>query len=81
MGLVNKTLVHPREVFAEAIVYRATAVIIAHNHPSGCAEPSPEDYEITKRLLKAGETLGIRVLDHIVFGTENCYSFLENGDM
>lgn len=81
MGLVNKTLVHPREVFADAIVDRATAIIVAHNHPSGRAEPSPEDHEITQRLRRAGETLGIRVLDHIVFGPERYYSFLENGEI
>ncbi|MCA1754290.1 MAG: DNA repair protein RadC [Spirochaeta sp.] len=81
MGLVNRTLVHPREVFAEAIVDRATAVIVAHNHPSGRTEPSPEDREVTERLRRAGETLGIRLLDHIVFGPDRYYSFLENGDM
>lgn len=81
MGLVNRTLVHPREVFAEAIVDRATAVIVAHNHPSGRTEPSPEDREVTERLRRAGETLGIRLLDHIVFGPERYYSFLENGEM
>jgi DNA repair protein RadC len=67
IGLVNRTIVHPREVYAEPLQDRAAAVIAAHNHPSGNVEPSPEDREITERLRQAGETLGVRLLDHIVF--------------
>jgi DNA repair protein RadC len=79
VGLVNKTQVHPREVFADPITDRASAVIVAHNHPSGSLEPSPEDHDITVRLKSAGEILGIRFLDHIIFNQKGYYSFLEKG--
>lgn len=79
VGLVNRTVVHPREVFADPITDRATAVVVAHNHPSGRLDPSPEDLEITRRLRAAGETLGIALLDHIVFSREGWLSFVERG--
>ncbi len=79
IGLVNKTVVHPREVFADPITDRACAVIIAHNHPSGNVEPSQEDIEITRRLKSAGEILGIPVLDHLVFSRTSFFSFVEHG--
>ncbi len=78
VGLVNKTQVHPREVFADPITDRATAIIIAHNHPTGDVTPSKDDIEITEKLRAAGETLGIKVLDHIIFSHKGYYSFLEN---
>ncbi len=79
MGLVNRTLVHPREIFSDPLKDRAAAVLIAHNHPSGSIEPSREDIEITSRIKNAGIILGIELLDHIIF-TETCYySFLEEG--
>jgi DNA repair protein RadC len=81
VGLVNKTHVHPREVFAEAITDRASAVIVAHNHPSGNVEPGKEDLEITKQLKSAGEILGIKLLDHIIFNRTSYYSFLEKNEM
>ncbi|MBI5056133.1 MAG: DNA repair protein RadC [Nitrospirae bacterium] len=81
VGLVNKTQAHPREVFADSITDRASAIIIAHNHPSGGLTPSKEDTEITRQLKSAGETLGIRLLDHIIFNHNGYYSFLENGEM
>jgi DNA repair protein RadC len=81
VGLVNRTIVHPREVFADPLTDRAAAVVVAHNHPSGNVEPSPEDREVTRRLVAAGETLGMHVLDHIIFSRERYYSFLENGDL
>lgn len=81
VGLVNRTQVHPREVFADPITDRASAIIIAHNHPSGGLTPSKEDLEITKQLKSAGETLGIRLLDHIIFNHKGHYSFLENGEL
>lgn len=77
VGLVNKTQVHPREVFADPITDRASAIIVAHNHPSGELKPSKEDTEITKQLKAAGETLGIKLLDHIIFNQKDYYSFLE----
>jgi DNA repair protein RadC len=78
VGLVNKTQVHPREVFADPITDRASAIIVAHNHPSGGILPSKEDIEITTQLKTAGETLGIKLLDHIIFNQKDYYSFLEN---
>lgn len=81
IGLVNRTLVHPREVFSEALKKRATAVVLAHNHPSGNLEPSPDDLEVTQRLKKAGNILGIDVLDHIIFSTEDYRSLAENGEL
>jgi len=79
VGLVNKTQVHPREVFADPITDRASAVIVAHNHPSGSLEPSREDIDITGQLKSAGEILGIRLLDHVIFDSKGYYSFLEKG--
>lgn len=81
VGLVNKTQVHPREVFADAITDRASAVIVAHNHPSGGVHPSKEDVEITRQLKSAGEILGIKLLDHITFNNKGYHSFLENGTL
>ncbi len=78
VGLLNRTIVHPREVFAEAISERSAAIILAHNHPSGNVEPSGEDIEVTERLVEAGQILGIQVLDHIIFSLENHYSFSEH---
>jgi len=78
VGLVNKTLVHPREVFAGAITDKAAAIICAHNHPSGNTEPSPEDRKITLTLRKSGKLLGIPMLDHIIFSRKGYYSFHEN---
>ena len=66
MGSLDTSVVHPREVFKEAISSNAASVIFAHNHPSGDPEPSKEDIELTKRLVKAGEIMGIEVLDHII---------------
>lgn len=81
IGLVNRTLVHPREVFADALKDRAAAVVVAHNHPSGNVIPSGEDRAVTDTLCEAGEILGIRVLDHIIFAPGNYYSFKEHGDL
>lgn len=78
-GLVNKTVVHPREIFADPITDRACAIVVAHNHPSGSIEPSKEDLDITTRLSKAGDTLGIPVLDHLIFCHSSYYSFVEHG--
>jgi len=81
IGLLNRTIVHPREVFADPLKERAAAVIVAHNHPSGSVDPSAEDREVTRRLKEAGETLGIELLDHIVFSTRGYYSFLEHSEI
>ncbi|WP_319562800.1 DNA repair protein RadC [Marispirochaeta sp.] len=79
VGLVNRTLVHPREVFRPALENCAAALICAHNHPSGRLEPSREDHEITLRLIRAGTLLGIPVLDHLIFHGSRFYSFLSKG--
>ena len=81
MGLVNKTPVHPREVFADIIAERASAVIVAHNHPSGDLTPSAEDMKITKQLKEAAAILGLSVLDHIIFSTKGYYSFAEHNEL
>lgn len=81
VGLANRTLVHPREVFAPAIEERAVAVILAHNHPSGNLEPSEDDIAITTRLWKAGMLLGIEVLDHIIFSDIRYISLKDYGLM
>ena len=72
IGMLTASLVHPREVFAEAITDRAASIIVAHNHPSGNLEPSQADREVTKRLKDAGELLGIELIDHVVI-TQECY--------
>ncbi len=79
IGLIDRTPVHPREVFADALVDRASAVIVAHNHPAGSLEPSPSDVEITRQLKAAGDIMGITVLDHIIFNRTGYFSFLEAG--
>ena len=79
IGTLNASLVHPREVFKDAIMHTAASVVLAHNHPSGDPEPSEDDLTITKRLIEAGKILGIEVLDHIVIGKERFKSFKEEG--
>lgn len=79
-GILNGSLIHPREVFAPAIRERAAAVIVVHNHPSGDPSPSPEDREATRRLRAAGEIVGIPLLDHVIIGERLFYSFREEAD-
>lgn len=79
IGLVDRTPVHPREVFAEALSDRASAIIVAHNHPTGGLEPSAADVEVTKQLKAAGVVMGIALLDHIIFNHTGYFSFLESG--
>jgi DNA repair protein RadC len=81
IGLINKSHVHPREVFADVIAERASAVIVAHNHPNGELNPSKEDIQITKRLKEASDILGLNLLDHIIFNTKEYYSFAENDEI
>ena len=78
-GILNSSLVHPREVFKSAILQNAASVILAHNHPSGNPEPSSEDIVMTKQVIEAGKILGIPVQDHIIFADERYYSMAENG--
>ena len=77
LGLLDSNMVHPREVFADPIVDRAASIIVAHNHPAGTLEPSPEDIAITKRLVKAGEILGIKVLDHLILTPQGGHSSMK----
>lgn len=79
IGTLNASLVHPREVFKDAITHSAASVVLAHNHPSGDPEPSEDDLKITKKLVDSGQILGIEVLDHIVIGKNNFCSFKERG--
>src|SRR3989344_248137 len=79
VGSLNASIVHPREVFAEAIKNKAASVIFAHNHPSGDPEPSEEDLVITKRLIEAGKIMGIKVLDHVIVTKDGYLSFKEGG--
>ena len=79
IGLIDRTSVHPREVFADALSDRASAIIVAHNHPAGSLEPSASDVEVTKQLKAAGVVMGIAFLDHIIFNRRGYFSFLEAG--
>lgn len=79
IGLLDRTHVHPREVFADAITDRAASIILAHNHPSGSLTPSDEDRVITWRLLEAGRLLGVPVLDHLIISERGFLSFEEAG--
>lgn len=78
-GTLTTSLVHPREVFKEALSHSAASVILAHNHPSGDPEPSEDDLKITRKLVESGKILGVEVLDHIIIGKDKFYSFREKG--
>ena len=79
IGLVNRTIVHPREVFADPILDRASAIAVAHNHPSGNLQPSGEDNKITRRLKAAADILGINFLDHLIFSETLYFSYRQEG--
>lgn len=79
VGLLNHSLVHPREVFADAITDRAASVICVHNHPSGSLEPSPQDIAITAQLKEAGALVGIQLLDHVIVTRSGHLSMRERG--
>ncbi|MCD4787034.1 MAG: DNA repair protein RadC [Desulfobacterales bacterium] len=79
IGLVDRSQVHPREVYADVISDRAAAVIFAHNHPSGDLKPSNSDLKIHEQLTEAGKILGLRILDHIIVTKKGYYSFQEAG--
>lgn len=78
-GTLDASIVHPREVFKEAIQSLAYSIILVHNHPSGSPEPSEADINITKRILETGKIIGISVLDHIIIANNNSFSFKEKG--
>ena len=77
-GTLSNSLVHPREVYAPALLQHAAAIMVAHNHPSGDPAPSDEDREITKMLERSGKVLNIPLIDHLIIGDGTYYSFLEN---
>ena len=81
IGLVDRSQVHPREVYADVISDRAAAVVFAHNHPSGDLKPSNSDLKMHEQLTEAGKILGIRILDHLIVTRKGCYSFQEAGLM
>lgn len=80
MGIINASIVHPRETFRRAVVEGSFSILVAHNHPSGEVEPSSEDTKVTKILFEAGRILGIHLQDHIIFSvaSDNFFSFKEN---
>lgn len=79
VGTLNKAIVHPREVFKTAILSNAASIMAFHNHPSGNAEPSQQDLQLTTRLYEAGELLGIKLLDHLIIGDGSFTSLKEKG--
>lgn len=80
-GTANATLVTPREIFLEALRYRAVCLILVHNHPSGDPSPSDCDIAVTEQIFKAGELVGISLLDHIIIGDQRYFSFRSQGLM
>lgn len=80
IGTINKSIVHPREIFKYAYLLSAASIICIHNHPSGDSLPSKEDILMTKHLVEIGRVQGINIVDHIIIGS-NYYSFYENGDI
>ena len=78
-GTVTQTIIHPREIFREAIKESASSIIVAHNHPSGSLKPSEEDLRATKRLANAGEIVGIPLLDHLIVCEDSFLSMKEEG--
>ena len=81
IGTINQSLVHPREVYVNAIADKAVGILISHNHPSGQLSPSLEDKRITKRLKEVGAIVGIELLDHVILASEGYYSFRDEGLM
>lgn len=81
IGSLNSSIVHPREIYREAVKRSAASIIAAHNHPSGNPAPSPEDIEVTKRLVEAGSIIGIDLLDHVIIGDHKFISLKEKGYM
>lgn len=82
MGTLNRSIVHPREIFREAYLLSASSIVCMHNHPSGDVTPSMEDVELTKSLIAIGKIQGINLVDHLIMGNDNYYSFYhEDGDL
>jgi DNA repair protein RadC len=81
VGTLDASIVHPREVFREAVAAGAAAIVLFHNHPSGDPEPSIEDTRLTERLMQAGVMMGINVLDHVILGDARYFSYREKGTL
>lgn len=81
IGTLNRSIVHPREIFKYAYLLSASTIICVHNHPSGDVIPSKEDILLTNNLVEIGKIQGIKIIDHIIIGNKNYYSFYENGDI
>jgi len=81
IGTLNSSFCHPRDVYFSAIISNAASVLVVHNHPSGCADPSLQDLEVTQKLKEAGKILGIPLLDHVIVGKTKFFSFKENGQI
>ena len=79
IGSLNASIVHPREILKPAIVASAASILLVHNHPTGDAEPSKEDIEFTRRMVKCGELIGIELLDHVIIGNGSFASLKERG--
>jgi DNA repair protein RadC len=79
VGSLNASVVHPREIFREAVRYSSAGIICVHNHPSGNPSPSREDIEVTHRLVEAGELMGIDLIDHLIIGDQSYFSMKEKG--
>jgi DNA repair protein RadC len=79
IGTLTASIAHPREIFKSAILKNAASIILSHNHPSGDPAPSREDTQLTERVAKAGEILGIKLLDHIIIAEHGNYSFSNSG--
>ena len=79
IGTLNASLVHPREIFAEALKQNAASIILVHNHPSGDPEPSEDDLLVTKRIVEAGKIMGIDVLNHVIITKTKIFNFKEKG--
>ena len=81
IGTLDASIVHPREIFREAVAGNAAAIVLFHNHPSGDPEPSREDTRLTERLVAAGVLMGINVIDHVILGDARYFSFREKGTL
>jgi len=81
VGTLDASIVHPREVFREAVAGGAAAIVLFHNHPSGDPEPSREDTRLTERLIAAGALMGIDVIDHVILGDARYFSYREKGSL
>lgn len=79
IGSLNASIVHPREIFREAVKRSAASIIVAHNHPSGDPSPSQEDIHVTRRLVESGKMIGIELLDHLIIGNRKFVSLKEKG--